>query len=165
MTDEKLRYGYYEPSKWQSLKIRLLQLIARLSPGGPSFRVRLHRARGVKIGDNVFIGYDSILETNRPWLIEIEDDVMIGVRTTLIAHFGGTEGLKIEKGAYIGVGSIILPNVVIGAGAVVTAGSVVSKSVPPLTVVQGNPAVPIARCTEPLGFNSVKSFARKMRPL
>jgi len=48
---------------------------------------------------------------------------------------------------------------------VVTAGSVVTRSVPPLTIVQGNPAVPVARCEVPMGFLTVKEFSRKMRPL
>jgi carbonic anhydrase/acetyltransferase-like protein (isoleucine patch superfamily) len=163
--EPKKRYGYPEKNRSRGLKIRLLQLAARFLPGGDKMRVRLHRARGVTIGDNVFIGYDAILETSRPHLIKIGNDVLIGIRSTIIAHFGGTEGVKIDDGAYIGVGAIILPNVKIGAGAVVTAGSVVTKSVPPLTIVQGNPAVPIARTEAPLGFHTVKEFSRKIRPL
>ena len=48
----------------------------------------------------------------------------------------------------------------------VTAGSVVTQSVPPMTVVQGNPAVPVARCGIPLGKDvSVKEFSRRLKPL
>lgn len=165
MSEEKLRFGSPEARPLRGLWNRILQLIARFFPGGAGLRVKLHRARGVKIGDNVWIGYDAVIETNKPWLVEIEDDVLIGIRSTLIAHFRETEGLKIEAGAHIGVGAIVMPNVVIGRGAVVTAGSVVTRSVPPLTIVQGNPAVPVARVTEPMGFMSVREFARKMRPL
>ena len=51
-------------------------------------------------------------------------------------------------------------------GAVVTAGSVVTQSVPPMTVVQGNPAVPVARCGVPLGADvSLKAFSRRLKPL
>jgi acetyltransferase-like isoleucine patch superfamily enzyme len=128
-------------------------------------RVRLHRARGVKIGDNVWIGYDAIIETNKPWLVEIGDNVLIGIRSTIIAHFRETAGVRIEKNAYIGVGAIIMPNVVIGEGAVVTAGSVVTRSVPPLTIVQGNPAVPVARTKVPMGFLTVREFTANIRPL
>jgi serine acetyltransferase len=61
---------------------------------------------------------------------------------------------------------IILPNVVIGHGAVVTAGSVVTRSVPPMTVVQGNPAVPVARCGIPFTPTTTsKEFARRLKPL
>ena len=46
----------------------------------------------------------------------------------------------IQDWAYIGSGSHILPGVTIGEGALVAAGSIVTKSVPPHTVVGGNPA-------------------------
>ena len=46
----------------------------------------------------------------------------------------------IEDYVWIGMNSIILKGVTIGKGAVVAAGSVVTKSVPPMTVVGGNPA-------------------------
>lgn len=46
----------------------------------------------------------------------------------------------IEDWAYIGSESLIMPGVTIGEGAIVAAGSVVTKSVAPNTVVGGNPA-------------------------
>jgi len=120
----------------------------------------------VQIGKGVWIGYDVILETSRPYLITIEDGCSIGMRVTVIAHFRESQGVKIEQDAFIGPGVIILPNVVVGRGAVVTAGSVVTQSVPPMTVVQGNPAVPIARCGIPLGEDvSLKQFSRRLKPL
>jgi acetyltransferase-like isoleucine patch superfamily enzyme len=48
--------------------------------------------------------------------------------------------VKIEDHVWIGMRSIILKGVTIGKGAVVAAGSVVTKDVPPMTVVGGNPA-------------------------
>jgi serine acetyltransferase len=62
--------------------------------------------------------------------------------------------------------AIVLPNVTIGHGAIVAAGSVVTKSVPPKTMVQGNPAQPIATVEIPLGHNvSLKEFAKGLRPI
>jgi len=150
----------------RGLKNRVLQHLARIMPGAQTLRVSLHRARGVHIGRGVWIGYDVILDTSRPHLITIEDGSSIGMRVTVIAHFRETQGVKIERDAFVGPGVIILPNVVVGQGAVVTAGSVVTQSVPPMTVVQGNPAVPIARCGIPLGKDvSVKEFSRRLKPL
>lgn len=150
----------------RGLKNRVLQHLARIMPGAQTLRVSLHRARGVHIGRGVWIGYDVILDTSRPHLITIEDGSSIGMRVTVIAHFRETQGVKIERDAFVGPGVIILPNVVVGQGAVVTAGSVVTQSVPPMTVVQGNPAVPVARCGIPLGKDvSVKEFSRRLKPL
>jgi acetyltransferase-like isoleucine patch superfamily enzyme len=150
----------------RGLKNRVLQHLARIMPGAQTLRVSLHRARGVHIGRDVWIGYDVILDTSRPHLITIEDGCSIGMRVTIIAHFRETQGVKIEHDAFVGPGVIILPNVVVGQGAVVTAGSVVTQSVPPMTVVQGNPAVPVARCGIPLRKEvSVKEFSRRLKPL
>jgi acetyltransferase-like isoleucine patch superfamily enzyme len=120
----------------------------------------------VQIGKNVWIGYDVVLDTSRPFLIKLEDDCELSMRVTIVAHFRGSTGVTIERDAFVGPGAIILPNVVVGRGAVVTAGSVVTRSVPPMTVVQGNPAVPVARCGVPLGPKvTVKEFSRRLRPL
>jgi acetyltransferase-like isoleucine patch superfamily enzyme len=150
----------------RGFKNRVLQHLARVLPGARSLRVALHRARGVRIGKGVWIGYDVILETSRPHLITIENNSAIGMRVTIVAHFRETQGVKIEENVFVGPGAIILPNVVIGRGSVVTAGSVVTKSVPPMTVVQGNPAVPVANCSVPLGpTTTVAEFSNGLMPL
>ena len=83
-----------------------------------------------------------------------------------MAHNREQSGVVIEEDASVGTGAIILPNVTIGRGAAVTAGSVVTRSVPPKTMVQGNPARPIATVEIPLGLNvSVKEFAKGLRPI
>ena len=148
-------------------KNRVLQLIARTAPGALSLRPRIHRWRGVKIGRNVWIGYDAIIETSYPFLVTIKDRATIGIRVIIIAHFQGLDkGVVIEEDAFLGPGVIILPNVVVGRGAVVTAGSVVTRSVPPMILVQGNPAVPIAKCGIPLDRNvKVEEFSRRLKPL
>lgn len=153
-------------TKLRGIINRILQHLARVLPGALTLRVALHRARGVKIGKGVWIGYDVILETSRPHLITIEDNSSIGMRTTIIAHFKETTGVKIERDTFVGPGVIILPNVVVGHGSVVTAGSVVTHSIPPMTVVQGNPAASVARCGVPLGDNvSLKDFSKRLIPL
>jgi carbonic anhydrase/acetyltransferase-like protein (isoleucine patch superfamily) len=161
----------------RALRIRLLQVLALHAPGAMSLRVRLHRWRGVRIGSRVFIGADALLETSRPELIWIGDRVVIGIRSTVIAHFRrstaaergeGTNAfsVRIEDDVFLGPGVIVLPGVTIGAGAVVAAGSVVTSSVQPLTMVQGNPARPVARCGVPLGLETpIEEFGRNLRPM
>jgi carbonic anhydrase/acetyltransferase-like protein (isoleucine patch superfamily) len=146
---------------------RILQMLATSFPGGQNLRVLLHRARGVKIGKNVWISFNVVLETSYPFLITIDDDAFIGIGVVVIAHFKeARSGVRIGKRAFVGPGAILLPDVEIGDGAVVTAGSVVTNSVPAMTVVQGNPAVPIAKCKVPLWPDtSLKEFSRGLRPV
>jgi acetyltransferase-like isoleucine patch superfamily enzyme len=114
----------------------------------------LHKIRGVKIRHicRVRIAGNVLIDTLYPELVEIEDDVFITRGVTIVAHFTPTPFLRkyisevefgkvvIKRGAYIGVNAIILPGVTIGEGAIVGAGSVVTKDVPRLSVVAGNPA-------------------------
>jgi heptaprenylglycerol acetyltransferase len=148
------------------LKNRILQVVARIAPGATTTRVRLNRWRGVNIGKNVWIGYDAIIETSCPHLVTIRDRAAIGIRATIIAHNREQQGVVIEEDVTLGPGVIVLPDVTIGCGAIVTAGSVVTKSVPPKTVVQGNPAQPIATVEIPFGPGvSLKEFAKGLRPI
>jgi serine acetyltransferase len=145
---------------------RLLQVIALYVPGATTTRVWLHRMRGVRIGEGTFIGTAAIIETERPELVTIGKRVNIGIRAVIIAHFWDELGVEIGDDAFIGPGAIIMPNTRIGAGAVVAAGSVVNRSVPEMTMVRGNPAEPIARCTVPLGLSTpVAEFTRGLRPI
>ena len=150
----------------RGLKNRILQFLARNAPGATTTRVRLNRWRGVNIGKDVWIGYDAIIETSCPHLVTIRNRAAIGIRVTIIAHNREQRGVIIEEDVSLGPGVIVLPNVTIGRGAVVTAGSVVTKSVPPKTMMQGNPARPIATVEIPFGLNvSVKEFAKGLKPI
>ncbi len=159
----------------RGFKNRLLQALALYAPGYTTTRVWLHRLRGVSIGNNVSIGLSALIETAYPSLVFIGNNVTIGMRALIIAHLRDSTSqararheptVRIEDDAYIGPGVIILPNVTIGQGAVVSAGSVVSRSVPPRTLVRGNPAVPIACCGVSLGGGvSYEEFLRNLQPL
>jgi acetyltransferase-like isoleucine patch superfamily enzyme len=158
-------------STLSGMRNRVLQLLALYGPGAETLRVRLHRMRGVEIGEGVFIGTDVLLETAHPSMVSIGDRVDIGTRTMVIAHQQG-EGkrsgvtVRIEDDVFIGPGSILLPNITIGRGAVVNAGSVVTKSIPPLVMVRGNPAEPVARCGVALGRSTpLREFYRQLQPL
>ena len=67
---------------------------------------------------------------------------------------------------YIGPGVIVLPNVTIGKGAVVSAGSVVTRSIPAHTLARGNPAMPVAHCGVSLGGGvSYEQFLNHLTPI
>ena len=95
--------------------------------------------------------------------ITIGDDVFIGPKVNLITinhdpdpeNRSATYGrpIVIEDKAWIGINSTILPGVRIGYGAIVGAGSVVTKDVPPMTVVAGNPAKFIKKIETGKGIN------------
>ncbi|PZR75415.1 MAG: acetyltransferase [Chthoniobacterales bacterium] len=148
------------------MKNRIFQLLARSSPGATTWRVRLHRWRGVHIGEKVWIGYDAIIETAYPHLVTIRDRATIGARVLIMAHNREQQGVVIEEDVTLGPGVIVLPSVKIGHGAIATAGSVVTRSVPPKTMVQGNPARPIATVEIPLSLDvSMKEFTKGLRPI
>jgi acetyltransferase-like isoleucine patch superfamily enzyme len=99
-------------------------------------------------------------------LVTIREGATVQIRATIIAHFREQEAVVIEEDATVGVGAIVLPNVTIGRGSIVTAGSVVTKSVPPKTMVQGNPARPIATVETALTMRiSLKEFGKGLRPI
>jgi acetyltransferase-like isoleucine patch superfamily enzyme len=89
---------------------------------------------GVTIEDNVFIGHGVMFindlyprATTAGGSLQTEADWKV-------------ERTLVEKGASIGSGATILANITIGRNALVGAGSVVTKSIPPRAVVAGNPA-------------------------
>ncbi len=110
--------------------------------------------RGVKIHSisRVFIAGNVLIDSRFPELVEIADEAYITRNVVILTHFAPSPFLEeriggvrtgrvcIGRGAYIGVGAIILPGVTIGEGAVVGAGAVVTHDVPPYTMVAGNPA-------------------------
>jgi acyl-CoA synthetase (AMP-forming)/AMP-acid ligase II/acetyltransferase-like isoleucine patch superfamily enzyme/acyl carrier protein len=157
------------------LKNRLLQIAALYIPGYKSARVWLHRMRGVTIGSNTSIGLSVLIETAYPRLVSIGDNVTIGMRTVIIGHLRDSTDearildrptVRLEDNVYLGPGVIVLPNVTIGQGAVVSAGSVVTHSVPPQTLVQGNPAKPVAHCGVSLGGGvPYEQFLRQLTPI
>ncbi len=134
---------------------RVLHTVARYAPLVPAWRVSLHRMRGVAIGKRVFIGVEVFIDDATPSAITIEDDVTIIAQTSIIGHTYypphfypvlGDETRRddmrttIGHGAYLGLRSTILAGVTVGEYAIVGAGSVVTKDVPPYTVVAGVPA-------------------------
>jgi maltose O-acetyltransferase len=95
---------------------------------------------GVTIGKNVLMGEDVLFLTRNHAFADPE--VLIRDQGYL-----GTEEILVDDDVWIGTRCILLPGVHVGTGAVIGAGSVVTKSVEPCAVVAGNPAVVIGRRT------------------
>ena len=116
---------------------RLVCKVALFAPGGFSLRPWLHRMRGAVIGKNVWISQFVYIDELHPADVMIGDNSTIGLRTSIISHFYSgprrpvSNGkVVIEKDVFIGPHCVILPNVKIGEGAVIKAGTVVSRNVP-----------------------------------
>jgi acetyltransferase-like isoleucine patch superfamily enzyme len=104
--------------------------------------------RFITLGKNVFINHAcSFLDLCS---ITIEDDVMIGPRVNLVTENHPLDPgdrktvllkpIVVKRNAWIGAAATILPGVTIGENAVVAAGAVVSRDVPPNSIVAGIPA-------------------------
>ena len=104
--------------------------------------------RFIRLGKNVFINHAcSFLDIGG---ITVEDDVLIGPNVSLVTENHPTDPsdrktvllkpIVLKRNAWIGAAATILPGVTIGENAIVAAGAVVSRDVPPNTVVAGVPA-------------------------
>lgn len=75
--------------------------------------------------------------------VVLEDDITIEANCSILSYDLINDvhvSTVIRSGARIGAGSVVYPGVTINANAIVKPGSVVTRSVPPLAIVQGNPA-------------------------
>ncbi|MCW7074409.1 MAG: hypothetical protein OCU24_00970 [Candidatus Methanospirare jalkutatii] len=117
---------------------------ARISPG-VKIIYNDKRRKKLKIGKNVFIGINCVLDITKG--IVIKDDVQIAPNVMIFTHDSSKDrknpierGVIIEEGAYIGAGAIILHGVRVGKNAIVGAGAVVTRDVDDNAIVGGVPA-------------------------
>ncbi|WP_203183770.1 sugar O-acetyltransferase [Streptomyces pratensis] len=149
-TDQIFEYNRTPPSRADRRRSLLVEIL-----GSVGERTVLLPPFHAGFGSNVHIGDDFFGNVNLTFVddvdIHIGDDVMIapGVTLTTTGHpvhptrradFGRfSEPIVIEDKVWIGSNAVILPGVRIGYGSVIGAGSVVSRSIPPMTVALGTP--------------------------
>lgn len=106
----------------------------------------------LRAGDQCFVGHDCLIDLAAP--VILEDQVTLAERVTVLTHTNvgysdhplqpyfppSTGPVSFRQGCFVGACATVLPNVVVGAQAFVAAGAVVTKDVPPRTVVAGVPA-------------------------
>jgi acetyltransferase-like isoleucine patch superfamily enzyme len=116
----------------------------------------LLRKMGCKVGKGCFIGDYVRVDCGHADMITIEDSVSIASGSRLLCHqrdfsdfFAGDDYMKLgyvikpivlKKGCLIGMESFVMPGVTVGEGAIVGAGSLVTKDIPAWTIAAGRPA-------------------------
>jgi chloramphenicol O-acetyltransferase type B len=124
-------------------------------------RVKIWAKKTVIIGENFYIGRDSLIESD----VIIGDNVMWGAQVALVGRYdhhyqqvGSAIGLAsrirdedynwlglnnlttIENDVWVGYGAIIMSGITIGTGSIIAAGSVVTHDVEPYSIYAGIPA-------------------------
>jgi acetyltransferase-like isoleucine patch superfamily enzyme len=127
-------------------------LIIQLGHYIPSLAVKraLYRLMGMRVGRDVSFAWRTTPDLFFPELICVGDNSIIGYNTTILAHEyllqeWRTGPVVIGARVTIGANCTILPGVVIGDGAVISAMSLVNKDVPPDARVGGVPIRPLDR--------------------
>jgi maltose O-acetyltransferase len=132
---------------------KALKLLAKQIPSY-QLRAALLRRCGYVVGNDVYIGEDLIIvdELVDRGMVSIGDRVAISPRVTLVVSSRPNwsriapyvpvrhSPITIENDAWLGTGTVILPGVRVGEGAVIAANSVVTRNVESFTIVGGSPA-------------------------
>lgn len=108
--------------------------------------------KGLIVGNECFLGRGVLLDL--AGRIVLEGQVILAARAVLITHFSSgfashplakkypkfIKGVLLQRGCFIGINSIILPGIKVGAKSLVAAGAVVLKNVSPNCMAAGVPA-------------------------
>lgn len=106
---------------------------------------------------NIFIGPNVTIDTEYPWLISIGKNCYLTKGVVILTHdasiklhtgYSKLGKVTIGENTFVGMNSIILPNVSIGDNCIIGAGSVVTHNIPNYCVATGNPAKVISSTLE-----------------
>lgn len=141
----------------QARKLFFQILGAKIGPGSILMDVRFFNFHhtgpgGLKIGKDCFIGDETLIDLYDR--VTLEDQVTLGQRVLVLTHLNvgysnhplqklfpkTSKPVIFESGCVIGANSTILPGITVGRESFVAAGSVVTKDVPPNSLVAGVPA-------------------------
>ncbi|HET6398481.1 MAG TPA: acyltransferase, partial [Candidatus Thermoplasmatota archaeon] len=139
-----LLHAFRDVSRW---RVAWNMLWLSGSKACPWFAVKswMVRRAGVRVGRHVAIGLGVQFDVLFPGRITVEDDVVLGYNTTVLAHGYLRDSyqvgdVRIGRGACVGANSTVLAGVTVGEGAVVGAMSLVNRDVPPGEFWAGVPA-------------------------
>lgn len=138
-------FEVYPPMRmWRKLWLGLAGL-----PMLPQHRAKILKLGGVNIKGRALIYGGVLIDTVAPYNVYIGNNVTITAGTKILTHYldPSVKGrifrmgeVHIEDEVFIGINVVICNSVTIGKGAIVGAGSIVTKDIPPYQVWAGNPA-------------------------
>tara|TARA_B100000214_G_scaffold56448_1_gene36222 strand:+ start:6277 stop:6756 length:480 start_codon:yes stop_codon:yes gene_type:complete len=131
---------------------KILQVIAKSSFLSGYMRARVQKLRGVKFDDvsTVFLGEDIIIDGICPENVTIKNGCQIGAGTKIVTHFYDNTKLSehkdyhyrfyqgkvvIQENVFIGFNCVIAKPVTIGKGSVLGANTVITKDIPPNSII------------------------------
>lgn len=135
---------YKTVSFWKVARNFAVLQIARYTPFFPMKNWLYRNFLGMEVGEETAFALMVMPDVMFPELITVGSNSIIGYNSTILAHeYLITEyrlgRVVIGDNVMIGANSTLLPGITIGDGAVVAAGSVVTRDVPPGAFVGGNP--------------------------
>jgi acetyltransferase-like isoleucine patch superfamily enzyme len=119
---------------------------------GETYEPLLRIGNGVRIGSDAVIGccglvdiQDRVLTADRIFIGDTYHGYRDASAPILDQPLADPRPVTIETGAFLGINSAVLAGVTVGTGACVAANAVVTKDVPPQSLVAGNPARVVRR--------------------
>ena len=103
---------------------------------------------GMRISKSARVSWGTVLDKTNPKGIDICDEAYIASGVVILTHDycrGKKVDTRIGRRCFIGVNAIVMPGVSVGDESIVGSGAVVTKDVPPHSIVVGNPATVIKR--------------------
>lgn len=136
-------HRFLKMSTWELLHKTLVLGMTRFMYSG-AIKNALLRSIGVKIGKNVFIAASVGLDIQFPELITIEDGAIVGMHAHISTHEVTHSHIRlgkvhIGKNALVGGQATVRGGVTIGENSVVAMRAFVTESVPPHTLITGEP--------------------------
>lgn len=135
---------YKTVSFWKVVKNFIVIQVGRYTPSMALKRFLYRKLLRMEIGEQTSFALMVMPDTMFPERIKVGENTIIGFNTTLLAHEYLIEEYRlgdivIGDRVMIGANSTVLPGVVIGDGAIVSAGTLVHRDVPPGSMAGGNP--------------------------